>query len=1299
MGAREPGAVAAALVLSASLLSTSLTTGCSPAGAVHAGDGGTGPTIMGPSLGFGDDSGAVDAEGDATSPQLSADIIPFDLVPCGSSTSQTLDVYNVGTETLTVAASVSGIWFSVSPSMVTIPANGEGMLNVTVTIPQTAAAGVTLNGSLNLTTNDPAQPSLQVPLTVVPQGATIAMQSGAATVAFPESEVGHPADSQQFSLVNSGNASATVTIAATTNSAFTLGGTDAGVTLNGGESSFWTVAFTAPTAAAASATSAVTVSGTTCGTSLGAVSFSAQGGYGSLSGWPTAPVDFGPAPCGGAPPSGQSFQLTNNSDVDVHVTAVSINPADAGFEAGARIGDVLPADTTRVYEVNLTAPAAPSQAALTPITATLTIQTDGDSPHTVTLEEEPQGAVLAFDTSASSSFGSFGPVLLLTSASQSFSVTNKGNAAANVQLRTGSSSLGDAGADGSADADGAPGTFAVSTPSFSIAANGTQTDSVTFTPGTGATYSDAITLSAVGPLCSPPPSGLPLSGVGIAGGPKVYPTSLSFLATCGAPAPSQQSVILVNTGVADMSWSVSAVTGPGVAQYTFAAAGTRGTLAPSETAVFGIGAAAIASPAPVTDPAALSAQFTITTDVPLDQPHVISLSEVPLGDQLSFSVQELRFGQFPIDYMTPQQAFAVTNSANSGSPPASFSLELTGTGANVYVEPEDGGAVCVVPLEGSLDGPGLCPVPEAGPADAGDAGDATTDAHAASNATDGSAEAAGPEAVVAGYLLVPGGPMALAPGGVVSPSQIVTFIPTAAASYPASIAIQTQDPLCAALPAPLSLTGTGTQGQVSLSATTLAFGTDPADPAGLVNCGSTGLAHALTVANTGNSSFDVTGIALGKGSASPYAISGITLPATISIGGSVSLTVTPSAIPASVAEPNDPSPFVDTLTITTDAAFDVPHTVSLAMQARGAVIANRPLGTSWSFGTIGAGSIGTLVNAIQNVGNAPAWVSLQGLSLPSVFGLEANPTAVVANGTTAFVGQFEPPAANGSWSDQGTLVVTPAQVFCQPVPAAWTSPTIGLAGASNAAPPITLSGSLAFPASQCGSAPPGGQSVTITNNTNQPYGYSLAFTTGAFYTITDPGAGVVAASGSTTVVVTPSAVTPGPAVEPGAAPYADTLLITTVPGGPGDAAGAVDGAVGDSGVSEAPSFTVPISWTLGGAVLSLPQGAGPRTDAQGAAFYPADTTSGFTLPLANGGTEAATVSLAIQPAEAFTFATSGAASVPSGSSAAPQLSATTSDATCPATTRATATFVYSGPVCQPLPFAQIVVEACQGTLQ
>jgi hypothetical protein len=424
----------------------------------------------------------------------------------------------------------------------------------------------------------------------------------------------------------------------------------------------------------------------------------------------------------------------------------------------------------------------------------------------------------------------------------------------------------------------------------------------------------------------------------------------------------------------------------------------------------------------------------------------------------------------------------------------------------------------------------------------------------------------------------------------------------------------------------------------------------------------------------------VTGVSLGKGAASPFTLALVSPPVKVPIAGSATVTINPSIIPKVGVDPNNAAAFSDVLTISTDATGDTPHAIALVMQPRGAVIssATQPP-TTWNFGTVGAGSIGTFVGTtIQNTGNLAATVTLQPtgtLSLPSVFGLQNNPVTA-APGLTALVGQFAPNLANSTWTGQGQLLVT-AAATCSDLPQPWITPVISFSGASSSNPVVTLSGSLVFPTSDCGGAPPGGQEVTVTNGTNQAYTYTAKFVSGAWYNLVDSASGSLAANNIAKIVVNPKMVTAGPGVFPGSVPYADDLLISVATTPP-------------------TNFTVPISWTLNGAVLTLPKGAGPNTDSQGS-FYVADGTSGFSLPMANTGTASASISLAIQPTVSFLVQPSPPIAVLPNITALPELVSGASAPACPTTSKATATFAYSGPICQPFPVASVSVRSCSGT--
>jgi hypothetical protein len=1171
---------------------------------------------------------------------LSTTLLDFGPVGCGSSATQMLTLTNNGATPLVASASKVGSAFSLSATSLQVLPGASSALTVTATVPASAMAATPITGELALFTNDPNHSNIVILLSATPTGATL---TGTTQYAFASSNVGAAAPPIALQLLNTGNAPGTFTFGPPSVSSVSLTGlgTGSSVTLNPNISVPATATFTPSSLASVTSTVSITPSAATCGGSVQSLTFTGQASVGSFSGVPST-IDFGPVSCGGAAPAPQNIALENSSAADVHITSVDTTAIGA-FATSAAAGAVIPAGGA--LSVTFTAPAGPTtSSSLSQIVGTVVLHTDADASSagsTITLTEEPQGAVLAFGSATScptmtASFGDFGSagLLLQSVPAQSFCIVNTGNLAANVTLSalegaaTNDSDAGfDAGFDAGSDAAAGPVAFSVLPASFTIAAQASggaptvATASLAFTPvhagPTTGTLGISVTSTA---LCQPLPSPLPLSGSAIGGGPVISPAQLSFQATCGGAAPTAGTITVQNSPSAtvDMNWAWTVPTSPGSPLFTVTTSPAPGLLQPGQQAQITVTASALPSPIADLDPSALTAQLVITTDVPLDPPHVVTLTVVPIGDQLSVSVPDqigdaMRFGQVPVS-TSISRGFTVTNNANAGSPSSNVTVAVTGAGASAYSQPPT---------------------------------------------------------------------ISLGPGS--STTESVTFDAPATMSYPATITFSTSDPLCTPLPAPVVLSGSGTAGLVQLSSSTLYFGTNPTDPSvsnrGLVDCGTTGTAATLTISNIGSQALNVTAVGLGKGAQSPYTLSGVgaAVPVAIPIGGSTTLTLTPAAIPSTNVDPTNAATYSDVLTVTTNAAGDTPHLVQLVMQPRGAVISGSQPPANWSFGTVSEGSIGTFQGtSLQNVGNIPAIVTLlpaTPLSLPSVFGLQNNPVTVPANMVVGLVGQFTPNAPNASWSGEGVLGIT-ADAFCSPLPMTWNMPQITMSGVSTSNALVTISGSLVFPSTDCGAAAPAGQSVTLTNATNQPYTYSIKFSSGAFYTFADGGSGTLAANGSSTIVVNPKTVSPGAGVIPGSAPYADDLIVTLA-------------------TTPATILTQPISWTLNGAVLSFPEGAGPFGPA-GSSFYVADTTSGFLLPISNTGTATAGVQLTVQPPGAFSLQP-GSVDVLPTSTAAPSLLASAASPPCQSTANGTATFFYSGPVCQPLPFASVTVDSCTGS--
>jgi hypothetical protein len=1158
-------------------------------------------------------------DGDA-GPVASLSMATIDLgtANCGSTLTASLPITNAGGGTLAVAAQVVGSAFTLSPTSLELAAGATGTLTVTANVPSSAPAITPIEGSLALVTSDPKNANLHIPVEITPHGPVL---QGKTTYAFPTTEVGIAAK-LTLSLANTGDLPATFTMTGPGNAAFVAPALDGGlITVAPGASFQAPVTFTPTSPVTFQASAQITTSGAFCGTPPTTVTFTGTGVAGSLAGWPSGgTVDFGAALCGGAAPPTQQFTLTNTSaTTEARVTVLNlVQPTGASgcigsgtFSVqGIAAGSTIPAGGS--VGVTIGAPAIVAGGSCpSAIDARLSFQTAGDAqPLALTLTERPSGAVLAFTSTQTLDFGS---VPLLQSAAKNVSVSNVGNLPATVTLTSLQSGSGAGVADALADG-GTASIFTVSTPSFVVPPSGTQAEQVTFQPVHAGASNGllAITVDPTTRLCAALPQPLLLTGTGSGGGPVVAPQTLTFGATCGGAAPALQTVILSNRGDLVFHWTLSAITGPGASQYAlFSGSPSSGSLGSQQSTTITFTAAAIPSPAPDPNAADLEAQVTISTDVPLDPPHVVALREVPLGDHISVSVGNLSFGKVPTQTMA-SQGFTLTNSANPGSPDARITMAINPAGGPYSVQ--------------------------------------------------------GSPSIPVGATV----------------AETVDFEPTLAGPLGARLAFQTSDALCTPLPAPIVLGGTGTSGSLALSAQSLTFGADPTDLSGLVDCGRRGTPQTVTLTNQGNQDLAVVSAKLAKGAASPYALSGPGIAAQARVpmsGGTTTITITPAPIPAAVSNPNDPSPFLDDLVVTTNVPGDAAHTVHLVMQARGAVIVGAPPQGPWNFGTIGAGSIATYTTPIRNAGNAPASVALAGLSQPTIFALQVNPTTVPANGVVDLVGQFAPPAQDGVWNDQGTLVVSADTAICQ-LPASWVGASVSMTGASNANPPASISGSLSFATTDCGAAPPSGLPLTLTNATNQGLAYTLKFNSGTYYGVTDPNAGVLSANGTATIVVTPKKVTPGPGVLPGAAPYADDLVIN------------VTGTAG--GVHT--TFVVPISWALSGAVLALPDGTGPN----GQGFYVADTTSGATVGIDNTGNEAASVAFSISPAGAFSVQPSPPITVIPGVRALPSLVGGASFPACPQSAagvaaNAMATFVYSGPVCQPLPLGSIAVFACKGT--
>jgi hypothetical protein len=1080
---------------------------------------GVGPIDSGTITDSGHGGSTVDANDAAAGPTASFSTSTLNLGAgncAGTAVSAAYTITNTGGSTLNITnAAVTGNVFSVTPATLAIPAGQSNHLTVSATVPQNSTANVALTTQLTFTTNDTAHASGSVTASVLPTGVTLAWATGSPTnsptsAAFGLQPEGADATPIGLTLTNTGNASVTVGFGSVA-LPFTLTPSTSGVLAPAGNVTL-TAGFHPVDTQSHSISSAFSLPNGTavCGTSVGSLTLSGQGGSGSVTGWPSS-FDFGPTACNTAPAQ-TSFLLTNTGTLPVHITNVTASGSTT-FTTDATTGSVIPPNGGTLT-VNVNGPAIP--AAPSSIDAvfggTLSFTTDAfddTTAHVVTFTEEPLGAILAFDTLGNVNFGNFGAQPATTSTFVQYKVVNTGNQASTIEL----------GING--DIHNA---FAASTPNFTVSSGNPQSETLAFTPPTHGTFTGTLGLSPTGTLCAPLPAPLVLSGSGTAGTIAVSTQSLAFSANCGSTA-TPQTFTVTNSGDAPITWNASLAQGIN-SVYTISVNGINGAVT---TNAFTVGNTSLGAGdldtitvtpnvippnPPNTNPSFFGDIITLTSNVPLDNPHTVTLSETPLGDIIQVSATNFPFGNQPVNTSGTPQTFTITNNANPGSPSANVTITAGG------------------------DNPG-------------------------------------------DFTLAPG-TATLAPGATSGPISLDfaapgTASPLGGPPYDETITIDTgADVLCAALPGALTASGTAVVAGPEYSPTSLGFGN--------VNCGTAAGARTISVSNTGGNPFTVQTATLLNGTVNGTYFtvsSNPTLPAVVppNTSGAITITVTPNAIPFPVPSVPDTGTYSDSLLITTDAdvAPASPNqSVPLLMGAKGVIIANNLVTTSWNFGQVPFGSTGDFNIPINNTGNANAFATLT-TTQTTDYGL---PLGLIPPGNGLFTATFTPPNQPGAFPDTGTLTIAPAeeQVFCQPLPASWGPPVaVTLTGTETNSSVTSVSPtSLPFPAANCGGTAPQGEPVTIFNSANAPVDFTATLLNGASYALSTTG-GSVPAGGSIGVVVTPQLnLARNGGGNTGSAPYSDTLKIQILGGA-------------------AATYLVPITETVNGAVFTLIPEAGNGT--------------------------------------------------------------------------------------------------------
>jgi hypothetical protein len=300
---------------------------------------------------------------------------------------------------------------------------------------------------------------------------------------------------------------------------------------------------------------------------------------------------------------------------------------------------------------------------------TIATTAPGDVGHIIQAHETAYGVIL---TSTSTGIA-FNNVVGGESAQQQYNLSNGGNAPASVILSVGSTQF---------SVSPSPLNLSESMPSGVVTVTFAPPVTMTSTP-----YMDEITTSLPNgtPTCAPLPAHISLTGTAtpVPTGVTIAPTTVNFnRVNCGGPAAPLQTITILTSNVpANSTYTASFMTGT---SFTLASYEADAALTPGSPILTGtplplpqMGSLVLdIVPNPIPFPATTANDgygdtLTITTNVPADPMHVITIEETAQGAILAFSPTMLTLSGTP-GLMTTQN-LQVTNAGNLA---ASFTLSL-----------------------------------------------------------------------------------------------------------------------------------------------------------------------------------------------------------------------------------------------------------------------------------------------------------------------------------------------------------------------------------------------------------------------------------------------------------------------------------------------------------------------------------------------------------------------------------------------------------------------------------------------
>lgn len=943
------------------------------------GDGGSTPVVVN-----------LSATGATPQPQISVSSpsLDFGTVTVGSQGSSSLTISNNGAADLTISVlTLTGADFGVSgiSTPKTIPAGQSAGLSLTYK-PNTTGAS---SGNLAITSNDPANQTLNIPLSgtgsATPTGQ---LSANPMSLSFGNVNTGS-SSAKQIIVTNTGSAAVHISAITPSGSGFTVSGVTVPATVNPSQTATLTVTF-APTSAG-SATGGIAVTSDASNPTLSlTLSGTGVATSGTLTANPTS-LSFGSVTSGSN--SSKQVVITNTGSADVHISDVSTS--GSGFSVS---GLSVPATLSASQSATLSVKFAPTTTGS--LAGSLTITSDATgSPLTVSLSgtgtAAPTGQLTPNPTSLS-----FGNVTTGSNSAKQIVITNSGSAAVHVSA---------------VNASGSGFTVSGLTVPATLNASQTATLTVTFAPTSAGSATGSITLTSD---ASNSPLSVSVSGTGVAavGQLSANPTSLSF-GNVAAGSNSAKQIVLTNTGSGAVHISAVSASGTG---FSVSGISVPATLNPSQTATLTITFAPTAG-------GSVTGSVTVTSDA-TGSPLSISLSGTGTQPGLSVSPSTFNFGSI-VDGQTASQNFSITNTGSASltvaqisSSGASYSVSGLSTPATIAAGQSATFTVTFAPTTaGSL--PGSVTITSNAPSSpttvslsgTGVAATVTVSATPSSLAF-GSISAGGTSSktvsisnagnsnITISQISVSAGdvqasgitvPKALTPGQ--SATLTVTFSPQSAETISGNVTVTTSQGSNAVIP----VSGTGTQPAVTLTPSSVSFGS--------ITVGSSN-SQTIQIKNSGTGTLTVSQISV---TGSGFSTSGVSLPISLTAGQTSNFNVqfAPSSAGSATGSisvvSNDPgSPDTISLSGTGVAAT---KTISLSP-------------SSLSFGNVTTGTSSSKSVTVTNTGNANVQISSITAS-GTDFSLSGvtTPVTLTPGQTTSFSVLFSPSSAS---TDSGSVSVT-----------------------------------------------------------------------------------------------------------------------------------------------------------------------------------------------------------------------------------------------------------------------------------